>query len=102
MLVWACLNGYFQHPGRTSLGETLVLTPNKGAVAGLFPTGETFPANQLVMARALFGESLFSSPTLGEALLDAARQLNPEDPGQRDIIHTFGLLGDPALRLPWQ
>lgn len=102
MLVWACLNGYFQHPGRTSLGETLLLTPNNGAVAGLFPTGETFPNNQLVMARALFGESLFTSPTLGEALLGAARQLDPENAGQRDIIHTFALLGDPALRLPWR
>ncbi len=102
MLVWACLNGYFQHPNRTSLGETLLLTPEKGAVAGLFPTGETFPNDQLVMARALFGESLFASPTLGEALLGAARQLDPENAGQRDIIHTFALLGDPALRLPWQ
>ena len=102
MLVWACLNGYFQHPDRTSLGETLLLTPEKGAVAGLFPTGETFPNNQLVMAQALFDESLFTSPTLGEALLDAARQLDPENAGQRDIIHTFALLGDPALRLPWQ
>ena len=102
MLVWACLNGYFQHPDRTSLGETLLLTPDKGAVAGLFPTGETFPNNQLIMARALFGESLFTSPTLGEALLGATRQLDPENAGQRDIIHTFALLGDPALRLPWQ
>jgi len=53
------------------------------------------------MARALFGESLFTSPTLGAALLGAARQLDPENAGQRDIIHTFALLGDPALKLPW-
>jgi hypothetical protein len=79
-----------------------LLTPDKGAVAGLFPTGETFPNDQLIMARGLFGEGLFTSPTLGEALLDAARQLNPEDAGQRDIIHTFALLGDPALELPWR
>jgi len=101
MLVWACLNGYFQHPKRTSLGETLVLAPNKGVVAGLFPTGETFTHDQLMMARALFGKSLFVSPTLGEALLAAVRHLNPEDAGQRDIIHTFVLLGDPALKLSW-
>ena len=101
MLVWACLNGYFQHPKRVSLGETLLLTPENGAVAGLFPTGETYPNDQWRMAEALFGEELFSRPTLGEALMHAARQLDPQNPGQRDIINTFVLLGDPALQLPW-
>jgi len=101
MLVWACLNGYFQHPKRTSLGETLLLTPENGAVAGLFPTGETYPNDQWQMAEVLFGQELFSQTTLGEALMNAARQLDPERPGQRDIIHTFVLLGDPALQLPF-
>ncbi len=101
MLVWACLNGYFQHPKRTSLGETLLLTPEKGAVAGLFPTGETYPNDQWQMAEVLFGQELFTSPTLGEALMNSARHLDPDKPGQRDIIHTFALLGDPALPLPF-
>ena len=101
MLVWACLNGYFQHPKRTSLGETLLLSPHSGAIAGMFPTGETFPSDQLVMGRALFGDTLFQQPTMGEALLHAARQLDPQNKGQRDIINTFVLLGDPALRLPF-
>ncbi len=100
-LVWACLNGYFQHPSQLSLGEVLLITPEKGAVAGLFPTGQTFPNDQWVMADALFQNALFEQPTIGEALFEAARALNPEDSGQRDIINTFLLLGDPALRLPW-
>jgi muconolactone delta-isomerase len=102
MFVWACLNGYFQHPKRTSLGEALVLAPGKGAVAGLFPTGETYPNNQQVMAQALFGTEIFGrTQTLGEALMNAVRALDPTDPGQEDIIHTFVLLGDPALQLPF-
>ena len=100
-LVWACLNGYFQHPSKRSLGETLLITPDKGAVAGLFPTGQTFPDDQWVMADALFGEMLFSQPTIGEAFMGAARTLSPEYDRQRDIINTFLLLGDPALQLPW-
>jgi hypothetical protein len=100
-LVWACLNGYFQHPSQRSLGETLLITPNKGAVAGLFPTGQTFPDDQWVMADALFGHALFDQPTIGEAFMEAARALSPESAGQRDIINTFLLLGDPALKLPW-
>ena len=100
-LVWACLNGYFQHPSQRSLGEMLLITPGKGAVAGLFPTGQTFPNDQWVMADALFGETLFRQPTIGEAFMHAARSLHPELDGQRDVINTFLLLGDPALTLPW-
>ena len=101
-LVWACLNGYFQHPSQISLGEMLLITPGKGGVAGLFPTGQTFPNDQWIMADALFQSALFDKPTIGEAFLEAAHALNPEYDGQRDIINTFLLLGDPALRLPWQ
>ena len=99
VLVWACLNGYFQHPQQTSLGETLLITPHKGAVAGLFPTGQTFPNDQRMMAQALFKEGLFTQHTIGEALLKAVHNLNPNNNRQRDIINTFSLLGDPALRL---
>ena len=101
-LVWACLNGYFQHPSQRSLGEMLLITPDKGAVAGLFPTGQTFPNVQGVMADALFGETLFDQPTIGEAFMNAARSLHPELDDQRDVINTFLLLGDPALVLPWR
>ena len=99
VLVWACLNGYFQHPQQTSLGETLLITPQKGAVAGLFPTGQTFPNDQHMMAEALFKEGLFEQQTIGEALLKAVHALAPNNSGQRDIINTFSLLGDPALKL---
>ena len=100
-LVWACLNGYFQHPSQLSLGEVLLITPDKGAVAGLFPTGQTFPNDQWIMADALFQKALFTQPTIGEAFMEAAHALKPEFDGQRDIINTFLLLGDPALQLPW-
>ena len=101
-LVWACLNGYFQHPSQISLGETLLITPEKGAVAGLFPTGQTFTNDQWVMADALFGGALFEQSTIGEAFMEAAHALSPDVAGQRDIINTFLLLGDPALQLPWR
>ncbi len=100
-LVWACLNGYFQHPSQLSLGEVLLITPDKGAVAGLFPTGQTFPNDQWIMADALFQKVLFTQPTIGAAFMEAAHALKPEFDGQRDIINTFLLLGDPALQLPW-
>jgi hypothetical protein len=99
VVVWACLSGYFHHPKTQSLGETLMSAPEKGAVAALVPTGETFPSDQRVMAEALFSRHLFAEPTVGEALLASFREMDPERAGQRDIINTFVLLGDPALRL---
>ncbi len=95
--VWACLSGYFHHPDQVSLGETLLLTPDRGAAAALVPTGATFATDQLQLARALVGSYLFTKPTLGEALLDSYRQLDPASPGQADVVHTFLLLGDPAI-----
>lgn len=99
VVVWACLSGYFIHPEQRSLGEVLLLTPARGAVAALVPSGETYPTDQHTLAKALFGQPLKTEATIGEALLAAMRDLDPTQPGERDIINTFVLLGDPALRL---
>jgi hypothetical protein len=44
---------------------------------------------------------LESSPdlTLGEWLLEAQRHLARDDANQREVLETFLLFGDPALRL---
>jgi hypothetical protein len=36
---------------------------------------------------------------LGEVHLAARRQVAPDTPGKRDVMMTFMLFGDPALRL---
>lgn len=99
VFMWACLSGYFVHPQRQSLGEALVLAPNSGVVAAWVPTAETYPGDQEVLAQALFAHHLFDKPTLGEALLASLRALDPQNVGQRDVLFTFALLGDPALRV---
>ncbi len=99
VLMWACLSGYFIHPQRQSLGEALVLSPTSGIVAALVPTAETYPGDQEVLAQALFGHHLFHEATLGEAWRAALHRLDPGQGGQRDVLLTFALLGDPALRL---
>jgi len=52
------------------------------------------------LARALF-EALFAGddPTLGEAIMRAKRSLPGGGRGYEDLIETYTLLGDPALRL---
>ena len=95
-----CLDGYFHHPQVDCLAEELLLAEGKGAIACFAPTSESVPGDQDVLAKALF-EALFASdaPTLGEAVMQAKRNLPDDGQGYEDLIETYTLLGDPALRL---
>lgn len=95
---FTCLNGYFNHPQSDALAEMLLLAPNGGIVAAIAPSGRTFTAQQTPIADSFYGYLLSSdNQTIGEALqwakLDAAH-----DPYLKEVIYTFNLLGDPALR----
>lgn len=95
---FTCLNGYFNHPQSDALAETLLQAPNGGVVAAIAPSGRTFTAQQTPIADSFYRYLLSGDDqTIGEALqwakLDAAH-----DPYLREVIYTFNLLGDPALR----
>jgi hypothetical protein len=93
-----CLDGYFYHPLADSLAEELLFKNDGGIIAGLVPTGLSLPFDQEEMMRGLFDE-LFqnSTPTLGEAIMKAKQKMSGDTPENREVIDTFGLLGDPAL-----
>lgn len=95
-----CLTGMFIHPEVESLTETLLWQTDGGAVAALSPTAPTFSSAQHILSDA-FAAALESSPdlTLGEWLLEAQRHLARDDANQREVLETFLLFGDPALRL---
>jgi hypothetical protein len=95
-----CLDGYFHHPQANCLAEELLLAEGKGALASFAPTSELLPAEQDALVKALF-EALFASdaPTLGQAVMQAKRSLSGGGRGYQDLIQTYTLLGDPALRL---
>ena len=69
-----------------------------GIVAGIVPTGLSLPPDQLELMLALFDE-LFTqrAPTLGEALMRAEQKMDVTSENLREVVETFGLLGDPAL-----
>jgi len=94
-----CLTGLFTHPQAPSLAEALLWKENGGAVVVLAPTSLTLPADQSFLSQPL-AEALFAAetPTVGEALLQARRQ-TPAAPGAQEVMQTFLLFGDPALRL---
>jgi hypothetical protein len=96
-----CLTGLYTHPKVISLAEALLWQPSGGAVAVLAPSSLTLPADQAMLSSA-FAASLVKNPglTLGEWLLQAQRQMPVDDSaGGREVMLTFLLFGDPALRL---
>jgi hypothetical protein len=93
-----CLDGFFYHPQKDSLAEELLFKNDGGIVAGIVPTGLSLPEDQRALMLALFDE-LFTSrvPTLGEALMRAKQKMDVSSETLREVVETFGLLGDPAL-----
>ncbi len=93
-----CLDGFFYHPQKDSLAEALLFESEGGIVAGLVPTGLSMPGAQETLMTAFFAEWFSSpAPTLGEAMLRAKQKVATDAPDVREVIETFGLLGDPAL-----
>jgi hypothetical protein len=101
MINMTCLTGLFTHPKVESLAEAMLWQPEAGAAAVLAPTSLTLPADQSFLSQPLVEAFLSKSDeTLGEALLHARQQISAENPGSLDVMETFLLLGDPALRVP--
>lgn len=96
-----CLTGLFTHPNTESLAEAMLWKPDGGAVAVLAPTSLTLPNDQSFLVQS-FVQTMLEDPSLplGELLRRARAQVPSDTRGRRDVIQTFLLFGDPALRLP--
>lgn len=95
-----CLTGLFAHPKVSSLAEAMLGAPLGGAVALIAPTSLTLPTDQSTLSAPLARGLLSATPlTLGELLLQAQRQVPTGSAGALDVLHTYILLGDPALTL---
>jgi hypothetical protein len=97
-VTFTCLNGYFNHPQVDALAEALLRVEGGGVVASIAPSGRSFTAQQEPIAAAFYRLLLSSeAETLGEAL-QFAKQEGAGNGFLSEVIHTFNLLGDPALR----
>jgi hypothetical protein len=99
---WSCLTGYFIHPTAISLSEALLIA-HEGKVAAIFaPTGLTDPSQQaglfLALAEAV---KTLESGRLGDYLLYAQQRAYGESEVLSEIVETFVLLGDPAMKVNW-
>ncbi|MFN3762396.1 MAG: C25 family cysteine peptidase [Anaerolineae bacterium] len=100
-----CFTGAFHRPEPT-LDEALVTRPEAGAVAAWGPTGLSVTAGHRFLADGFF-RAVFSDTvgTVGEATLAGKLNLVGAPQGS-DLLDTYVLLGDPALRwnrtiVPW-
>ncbi len=101
MLHLTCLTGLFTHPKIESLAESLLWRENGGAVAVLAPTSLTLPDNQSYLSLGL-ANALLANPggTIGEILKQARAGMPRGGSGTQDVLNTFLLFGDPAMKLP--
>ncbi|MFH1636728.1 MAG: C25 family cysteine peptidase [Chloroflexota bacterium] len=101
MLHSTCLTGLFTHPAVESLTENLLWNPDGGAVAILAPTSLTLSNAQAYLTTA-FVEAWLQSEgqRLGDIALYAWRQTPVDNSSAVEVMNTFLLFGDPALRLP--
>jgi hypothetical protein len=90
-----CWTGWFADPYGETLGESLLKTPQGGAIAVWAGSGLTEPAGQQTMDTA-FVQLLFAAkkPTIGQAV--AAAKAATSD---LDVRRTWILLGDPTTKL---
>ena len=103
MLPMTCNEGYFidPDPAQVSLSELGVRAENRGAIASWAPTGYGMAPGHDFLERGIFLAVFQDGKTLGSAATAAKLYMVGEAPGQYlDLIDTFLLLGDPALRVP--
>lgn len=94
-----CLTGFFHHPTTQSLAEAFLWSEG-GAVAAFMPSSEGVTHEQIPVAISFYDHLVGGQfATLGEAIQATKRDLAQAN-SSADMIRTFNLLGDPALRLP--
>jgi hypothetical protein len=99
-LPMTCLEGYFIRPNAQSLGESIVRMNDRGAIASYSPTGYGMAAGHALLDQSIFSH-LFNHQQnqLGFLTTNAKYDLYAQSGAYRDLIDTYMLFGDPALRL---
>jgi len=95
LLSLTCFTGVFYHPTAASLDEALLLAPDRGTVGSFSPLSMGSASGHRMLQGPLL-QALMRGSTLGEALLAGQLAL---DVSYRDLIDTYAVFGDPALRL---
>lgn len=99
-----CQEGYFIKPNAAaqnypSVAETVVRASQKGAIASYSPTGYGLASGHDILSQGLYLALFRDHATLGAAVTASKVYLLTNGPSYTDLIDTYMLFGDPALRL---
>jgi peptidase C25-like protein len=99
VLAMDCLNGYFIHPSVNALGEALVKAEGKGAIGVFAPSSLSVHWSARVYNEVLLRELVSGRHArIGDAVL-AAQAAYLESGARPELLLSYELIGDPALRL---
>ena len=100
ILSLTCYDGLFSAPQLTSLSENLVRNPEGGAIAAFASTGLSVATGHELLGTG-FLNAVYDQQVLemGAAALLAKINVFSSSSDFRDLLDTFGLLGDPGLSL---
>ena len=100
VLGMSCFTSSFQINDEPTLDESLVRSESGGAIAVWGPTGLGVSTGHDALASGYF-ESVYqeNNPRLGDATLAGKLKLAQVQPEYDDLIDTFTLLGDPAMKI---
>lgn len=99
---YACWSGYFVnlYQDRPALAEALLLTPQRGSVASLAPSGlHVGSALRLLNQGILQAIFVEGEDRLGPAVDRGRYYFSANSPAWNDVVDTSILFGDPALKL---
>ncbi len=101
LISFSCLNGYFIHPGKTSLAEGLMFYPGGGVIGIFAPTGQTLMEDhgKLLQFLQIKLQSKDHS-RMGNLLFPQEGEKFSENYSVTDIQKTFIFFGDPAMLIP--
>ncbi|MEK6300277.1 MAG: C25 family cysteine peptidase [Acidobacteriota bacterium] len=89
-----CLNAYFQDPATDSLAESLLKSPEGGAVAVWASSSMTFAEGQAVMNQEFYRQLFSVRARLGDATMRAKAMTY-----DLDVRRTWILLADPTMKV---
>jgi Peptidase family C25/Propeptide_C25 len=101
VLSMTCLDGYWFHPTlQPSLAELFLRTSTGGAVATFSPTGLGVATGHDALQRGFY-QSIFHDGNWNFGLATYAAKFNLyQSSNNFDLLQTFTIFGDPAIRIP--
>ena len=93
---WGCWNTWYVSAKYETLGNSLMLSGDRGGAAVLGATTLTYASSERAFGRLLFPRLVEPGTTIGQAMQDAKEELVAKGRNLPDVILGWTLLGDPT------